>query len=56
MGTSGTASSCLTKEQVISIGTKPSNLEYLQHIKKLAMDVSHDSYRRRYMHDIALLH
>lgn len=46
----------LTKEQVIGIRTKPSNLEYLQHIEELPMYVANHRHRRRDVYDITLLH
>ena len=49
-------SSPFTKEQVVCIWTRPSDLEDLHHVKELAVDIAHDSHRRSYVHNITLLH
>lgn len=46
----------LTQEEVVCVRTWPTNLEYLHHIEKLAMDITNDSDRRSNVHHVALLH
>lgn len=46
----------LTKEEIVCIRTETTYPEYLEHIKELPMDISHDSDGRSDVYDIALFH
>ena len=45
-----------TKEKIICVRTKATNLEDLQHVKELAVDIADYSHWGGYVNDIALLH
>lgn len=46
----------LTQEEVVGVRARPTNLEYLHHIKELAVDVADNRHGRSDVHHIALLH
>lgn len=45
-----------TEEEVVRVGTWPTDLEYLEEVKELAVDVADDGYWSLDVHDVALLH